>query len=212
MTGQVPAGLDHLIYAAPGLDEGMDRIERLLGVRPMIGGRHPELGTHNALVAIGGDVYLEIIAPDPDLPVPAGGRLFDAHSCPEPMLATWVLRDEDIDSTVSRARERGVGLGEVAAGFRQTADGSRLSWKVSDPYAMPLDGALPFVIAWGDTPHPSKAAPPGGVLVSLQVEHPDPAAVRAALDVLGIDLPVACGDRFRLSATIRTRAGDVEVR
>ena len=181
-------------------------------MRPMIGGRHPDLGTKNALVAISGDVYLEIIAPDPDLPVPARGRLFDKDSYPQPMLATWVMRDEDIDATVSRARERGVALGEVAAGHRRNPDGTRLSWKVSDPFAMPLDGALPFVIAWGDTPHPSVAAPRAGTLSGMEIEHPDPAAVETALGVLGVALPVACGERFRLKATIRTRAGIVELR
>ena len=211
MTSQLPAGLDHLIYAAPDLDEGMDSIERLLGVRPMIGGRHPDLGTRNALVAIGGEAYLEVIAPDPGLPAPARGRLFDADTFPQPALATWVLRDESIEAVVSRARDRGVNLGEVAAGHRRKPDGTRVSWKVSDPYAMPLDGAVPFVIAWGDTPHPSLAAPSVGTLSGLEVEHPDPAAVETALGVLGVALPVACGERFRLKATIRTGAGDVEV-
>jgi hypothetical protein len=211
MIGAVPAGLDHLLYVAADLDEGTERIERLLGVRPMIGGRHPDLGTHNALVALGTDTYLEVIAPDLDLPEPARGRLFDRHAFRQPRLATWVLRDEDIDERVSSARGKGVDLGEVAAGHRRRPDGTSVSWKVSDPYAMPFDGAVPFVIAWGNSPHPATMAPRGGDLVSLSFEHPDPDALRRSLAALGVDAKVEWGNATRLVAAIRTDAGEVKV-
>lgn len=208
----LPDAVDHLLFAASTLEEGIREIERLLGVRPVAGGRHPALGTHNALVALGAGTYLEIIAPDPSLPPPARGRLIDPGALSRPALATWVLRDERIESTVSRARERGLCLGEVASGHRQTPDGKTVSWQVSDPYAMPLDGAVPFVIAWGDTPHPSGVAPEAGNLVDLQIRHPEPTAVANALASLGVDAPVMAAERFELIATIRTRTGEVRVR
>ncbi len=37
----LPPNIDHLVFTAPTLEQGMDRIESLLGVRPVIGGRHP---------------------------------------------------------------------------------------------------------------------------------------------------------------------------
>jgi hypothetical protein len=208
----LPDAVDHLLFAASTLEEGIREIERLLGVRPLGGGRHPALGTHNALVALGAGTYLEIIAPDPSLPPPPRGRLFEPGALPRPALVTWVLRDEHIESTVSRARERGLRLGEVSSGHRQTPDGKTLSWQVSDPYAMPLDGAVPFVIAWGDTPHPSGVAPEAGNLIDLQIRHPEPTAVANALACLGVDAPVMAAERFELIATIRTRTGEVRVR
>ena len=36
----------------------MADFERITGVMPVRGGAHPNLGTHNALVALGGDVEL----------------------------------------------------------------------------------------------------------------------------------------------------------
>ena len=44
--------VDHLVYASPNLEEGIDRIESLLGVRATPGGSHPQWGTANALIAI----------------------------------------------------------------------------------------------------------------------------------------------------------------
>ena len=32
--------IDHLIFAAPSLELGMDVIEEIIGVRPVVGGQH----------------------------------------------------------------------------------------------------------------------------------------------------------------------------
>lgn len=209
MTGGVPRGVDHLIRAVPDLEEGRDAIERLLGVRPAVGGRHPAYGTRNALLALGPATYLEVMAPDPELERPDRGRLFGLDAPCEARLVTWVLREEAIEGAATRARSRGVALGPVRSGSRERPDGTVLSWRLTDPYAMPLGGAVPFLIAWGDTPHPASAAPPGGELVGLVVEHPEPAAAREALAAL--DVAVAVGEAARpgLVARIRTGSGEV---
>ena len=57
--------LDHCVVAIHDLDAGMSAFESLTGVRPVYGGEHPSLGTHNALVSLGSGRYLEILAPRP---------------------------------------------------------------------------------------------------------------------------------------------------
>lgn len=41
--------VDHLLYATPDLNRGVEEIEKLIGVRATEGGQHPGRGTRNAL-------------------------------------------------------------------------------------------------------------------------------------------------------------------
>jgi hypothetical protein len=52
----VLAYVDHLVYTTPDLDRGIVEIERLLGVRPTLGGRHPAWGTPQRACSARGDV------------------------------------------------------------------------------------------------------------------------------------------------------------
>ena len=209
---ELPERVDHLIFGAADLDAGRDEIERLLGVRPVPGGRPPHYGTRNALLALGPRTYLEVLAPDTELPVPERGVLLGADRLWAPGLLTWVLRSESIDEAATAAAAAGVGLGPIESGSRETPGGAVVSWRLTDPYAMPLGGAVPFLIDWGATPHPAGAAPRGGRLVGLRAEHPEPRRVRAALAALGVAMDVRRGGRFRLIARIETDRGEVELR
>jgi len=201
--------VDHLIFFSPDLESGMDYIEERLGTRPVPGGRHPDLGTHNALLGLGPECYLEVMAPDPDNPRPARPEELGIGPIAKPRLATWILRAENIEEV--RAQAEGIGLGEIQHGSRDNPDGTRLSWRITTPFVFPQGGVVPFLISWGDTPHPSTMLPQVGSLVGLVVEHPDPEAVRHAFERLEVDVPVARGGKPRLVALIDTAQGSVEL-
>ncbi len=116
----LPGGIDHLVYGCRDLELGKDRIEGLLGVRPVHGGRHPDYGTHNALVSLAPQTYLEVIAPDPGARTPRRGNPFGLGSVREPRLVTWALRVDAIAAAAAAG-----GLGGVEAGARRTPDGTR---------------------------------------------------------------------------------------
>lgn len=205
----LPKNLDHLVYTAPSLEQGMDEIESLLGVNPVRGGRHPKYGTHNAQLSLGESMYLEIIAPDPELPVPEKGRLLADSFAQEPKLTTWVLREEQIDQMRSRAVANGLPLGQVESGKREKPDGTFVSWKLTDPYSFILDGTIPFLIHWGNTPHPSRGIPVAGELIGLEMEHPKAEEVIRNLKLLNVTIPVTLAAQPRIIAKIRTKEGIV---
>jgi hypothetical protein len=193
-------GIDHLLYGAPELEIGMDAVERLLGVRPVPGGRHPTYGTRNALLSLGPACYLEVIAPDPGLPTPDRGLGFGIEGITSPRLVTWAMRFREIETTAERAA-----LGPVESGSRERDDGTVLRWRLTDPYAERMGGVIPFLIDWGETSHPAGAAPPGGRLIELRLEHPAPDEVRRALATLDCrDVTVRRGAAPRLVAVIGT--------
>lgn len=203
--------LDHLILLVPDREAACDDLERRLGVRPAIGGRHPQYGTHNALLSLGPTTYLEVMAHDASSPAPPEGVLFGADTLDAPRLVTWVLAVDDARVGAARAAEAGVDLGEASEGRRERPDGQVVSWCLTDPRADRFGGVLPFLISWGDTLHPASSAPPAGALEALEVGHPEPRRVADALAALGFEHPVVESPHPRLRATIATPHGAVTI-
>lgn len=203
----MPNPVDHLLYACSDLERGRDEIEELLGVRPVIGGRHERFGTHNALLSLGSGAYLEVVARDPNLPVPAHGLLVNIPRNEGSRLITWVLRVRDIDASAHSARAAGLGLGAVEPGQRETPEGEMIRWQLTDPYAERRGGALPFLINWGNTPHPSTIAPAVGQLRGIVIEHPEADAIGSACALLDADVEVREAPAFALTAAIDTPSG-----
>lgn len=204
--------VDHLVYATPDLNRGIEEIEKLLGVRAIAGGQHPGRGTRNALIALGPTVYLEILAPDPEQPPPEEPRAFGLDRLKESRLVAWFVNGRDLTRLRGEAVRKGVPLGEVKSGSRQRPDGAQLLWQFTDPSALVADGIVPLFIDWGESSHPAHTAAKGATLVSLRAEHPDVRSVRGMLRHLRIDLPVERGDSPALIAVIEGPRGRVELR
>ena len=204
--------IDHLVYATPDLDLGINTIATLTGVRATAGGQHPGLGTRNALIALGPASYLEIIGPDPDQPKPAGARRFGIDDLKAPHLLTWVAKSNKLDALVASASAHGVALGAVIPGSRKRPDGVVLSWRYTDPNVIAADRLIPYFIDWGNSPHPSATAARGATLVHVRAEHPDADRVQKMIDALNLDLRVQKGSAPALIATIDSPRGRVELR
>jgi hypothetical protein len=180
--------IDHLIYAAPDLAAAVADVEERFGVRAQAGGKHIGLGTHNALLALGPQTYLEIIAPDPGQPEPVMPRPFGVDGVSRGGLAGWALACDDIDAAVAEARSRGYDPGDVAGMQRAGPTGAVLRWRLT-LNAM-TGGLVPFLISWGNTEHPARSAPRGLILESFHLEHPDPASLAPPLGALGTDIEI----------------------
>jgi hypothetical protein len=227
--GRIARVMDHLVFAAPELDDGVRHVESLLGASMQPGGKHQGFGTHNRLLGFGGRSYMEVVSPDPDQPPPDGPRWFGLDALESPRLVTWCvsIRDlrapdgsvavherpvPDLETLVASGRAAGIDLGVTRRGMRARPDGSTLRWAMTDPWADRAGGVIPFFIDWGDSPHPAESLAAASRFVDLRVEHPEPARVETWLRALGLDTPVVGAQAPAVIATLETPNGTVELR
>jgi hypothetical protein len=205
--------LDHLTVIAPTLAEGVAHVRSCIGIDVPFGQRHAYMGTHNHLLQLGGRVYLEIVALDPDgAPPPGRARWFGLDD------QKVVRADWDAGRRLRGWVARTDGLDTVLAGHRHVF-GRKASLPWSDPSfdfaipddgSLPLDGAAPSLIDRRGKPRAmDNIADLGARLRSFSLEHPDAAAIAALYRELRIDRPpdIVPGDSLRYRALIDTPAG-----
>ncbi|MBX9698825.1 MAG: VOC family protein [Acetobacteraceae bacterium] len=206
------AEIDHIVLGARTLEEGAAFIERHLGVRPVAGGRHDGVGTHNMLLGLGNSCFLEIIAPDPAQPEPPHPRPFDLDDPAtrtmleaEPTLIAWVARTPVLDAVVARLGPR---AGEVRAMKR-----GELSWRIAfPPQRQDMNNLIPALIQYEGAGVHLRVKDSHVRLLALEAEHPDAEQVRAALEERGLEeaVRVRKSPHARLVARLR-RADGAEV-
>ena len=68
--------IDHIVIGAANLISGTNILETKLCTKFSPGGEHKIMGTHNKLLKLQSDIYLEIIANNPDADKPSRQRWF----------------------------------------------------------------------------------------------------------------------------------------
>lgn len=219
------ADFDHLVIAVPNLAESVEQCDEVLGVRPILGGAHPGLGTANALLGLkvpglgpGALTYLEILGPDPDQdPGLAAARL---GAITAPTVQRWAIRPHDFDDLVAAAaRTLGgetddggaqvprIDLGEVHDMTRRTPDGGLLEWRLTRRTPLALGGIQPFLIDWKESPHPADQDLPVAELERLWALTPGVDRARSVLRFLDATLEVEAGATESLHATLKGPGG-----
>lgn len=180
--------LDHIAINCATLAEGIDWFEEKLGVRVPLGGKHPIMNTHNAVMSLGEGVYLEIIAADPDAGLAERPRWFGLDdpqvkarlAASGPYLSAYICRTDDVAETVRIAK---TDLGQV-----HTMRRGDLVWQIAirEDGAAPMGGLHPIVIEWPEGPHVStRMADLGCRLKAIIVRPPKAEPLQAALDAIG---------------------------
>lgn len=170
---------DHIAVAALTLHDGVAAVEQALGVTLAGGGQHPQMATHNRLLALG-DLYLEVIAIDPTATAPAWPRWFDLdHFTGPPALTNWVARTDNLSVAIAQS--------PPGTGTPITLSRGVYQWQMAVPEngKLPFDGAFPALIQWQPPHHPTQALPESHIrLVSLDIVHPRAKALAQSLTAL----------------------------
>jgi hypothetical protein len=200
--------VDHLLLGVSDLDAGVAWLEQRTGVRAVVGGVHPGRGTRNALLALSGRQYLEILAPDP---AQEGHGRANLRALGEPRLITWSALSTDLDSLAARVKASGLSVMGPQPGSRARPDGRLIEWRtlgIESAFASGGIDPMPFFIQWvAGSPHPAQDSPKGCALVSLEFEHPDAARLRDTLERIGIDATPRDAAAPAIVATLTTPKG-----
>jgi len=133
--------IDHLVIAVPDLTAAT-KTYRDLGFTVVPGGRHPGLGTDNALIAFRDTSYLELLGfhePRPDhrwwSALARGGGLVD-----------FCLQTDDLAGDAKALRQTGVDMGDIEYRDRRRPDGVEVRWACALARGVHR-GVAPFLLA-----------------------------------------------------------------
>ena len=178
--------IDHIVIGTANLISGTKILETKLSTKFSPGGEHMIMGTHNKLLKLQSNIYLEVIANNPNVSKPSRQRWFslDESSIKEkikksPRLLCWVLEVDNIEDTVKKC---GYNPGEILQLSRD-----ELTWKVTVPSNGKLveNGVLPILIEWPSNQHPSKKLNNSKVSINkISLFHPEPYKIKSIISNL----------------------------
>ncbi len=181
--------VDHIVFTCPNLEDGIEYVYERTGVRAAYGGSHPGVGTHNALLALGDDVYLEIIAPDPKQREPKQVRPFGLDDPRTHWRFNAFAVHPTGGSTIHALQDdmfvHSFDPGSIDTMSRLKPDGTLLKWRMTTLQA--AAGPRPWIIEWGRTPSPAASAPKGCLLCNLRCYGPFSAEMKhVLLKIMGL--------------------------
>ena len=96
--------LDHIVLGCNTLQEGTDYVEKKLGLTLSEIGYHLHMGTHNRVIKISENIYLEVIAIDPNANKPKHFRWFNLDNKKQqarleksPQIIGYVIENQNPD-------------------------------------------------------------------------------------------------------------------
>ena len=195
---------DHIAIGCATLQSGADYVEKHTGLTVPVGGQHPDMGTHNLVMATGLDTFFEVLAINPAAPKPAHKRWFgldDFTGAARPL--AWICNSDDLDKDLEIARSLGIDLGQPTTQTR-----GDLTWRfaVRDDGTIPLDGVAPMLMQWPKMPlHPATKMTDFGVRSEVSIETPAAGELTGLLAALGAEhmpLTLSKAPRTQLSFTL----------
>jgi len=205
--------IDHVVYAVRDLDTAAARFDDAYGLVATPGGVHPQWGTGNRIVPLGGARYLELIAivDHAVAATTALGRAIANRTEDGDRWFALCLGDDAIEATAAR-----LGL-RPEHGSRMLPDGRVVAWRgagIDDPRRSP---DLPFFIEWTGDPdahpgaraakHPSEATDVAWVQIAGDADRFASWTAQAPLPVRFVD-----GEPGVVAVGVTTTAGELVIR
>ena len=167
--------IDHIVYCVHDLAAAVEQFSTEYGITPVIGGQHLHQGTHNALINLGGECYLEILAIDVSNKEVTSDRWMGIDDLSQPKITRWSLRSNNLSKDIKAIEKVKPELGSISVGQRRTPAGRLLKWNMSLPLSSPEVELLPFLLDWSESDiHPTHGLEQNCELIGMELQHPTP--------------------------------------
>ena len=203
--------IDHIAYAVPNLDQGCKDLAEKLGCQVVIGGRHLNNGTHNALINLGNEIYLELLAIDEENKEIQAPRWMGVDLISKPKVTRWAIKSDNLGSELAILKKYNEGLAQSFEGSRKKQDGTTLRWHMALPLPSPEIELAPFAVDWKDSIHPTKSLPNECELLSIEFKHPNPNVIKGLFLDLDLEHQVKQSDTEEIKLIIKSPKGIIEL-
>lgn len=203
--------IDHIVFAVKDLQEGSAYIQSLLGCQVIPGGKHLNNGTHNAVVNLGNNIYLEIIAADPgnnNVPKP---RWMGVDVIDQSTVTRWAIKSDDLAPDLATLKKYNPALATSFAGSRKKQDGSTLSWNMALPLPSPTVEIAPFITDWKDSIHPTATLPEECELMSIEFYASELNKLKQLFSALAVEYDIQSSNVERIKLKIKSPNGLIEL-
>lgn len=201
--------IDHIVLAAPDLDEAMGEFEKKTGLAATIAGTIKGLGIKCARISFTDSSYLEIIAPDPKGPGPIG-ELIKSKGIKELTPFHFAIRSRRAEALKDEVTKFGYTPDHITM-FGAKPDGTPRKWEMLYLYGHKIGGACPYFINWANSDHPCATLPVVGKLKKVVIRAPEDDPVHKLLAHVGVDgISVEIGDKPKLAVSFSSPEGTVK--
>jgi hypothetical protein len=205
------AVIDHILMGAAELNQAIEIIIKVTGCKPVYGGQHQDGATHNALLQIGSDAYLELIAP-------VSGRSTDnrwsaiCDTLTAPAIIGYCMRTETaLADVAARLGQAGIPHDGPLSGQRQSPDSTEYIWQLIYPDKWPGSAQPPFLIHWLSPARPESNLPRTDIHFHLNCSASYAEGVHRWCTATGMALPTVEEQPEALSLTLRVAGREVRI-
>jgi len=172
-------------------------------MQAVIGGRHLNEGTKNAIINLGDKCYLELLAIDKQNKAHTQNRWMGIDLLTTPKITRWAINSSNLEEDKQALIKYNNQLGNIESGLRKKPDNSDLTWKLTKPLSYPEVEVVPFLLDWsGSISHPTDGLSIQGNLMKIELESATPEKVKGCLDELNIGISVKLNTESHIKVVI----------
>lgn len=203
--------IDHIVYAVANLELSIEKFKKATGLEVYAGGEHPDWGTHNAIVRIGEQTYLEFLAKKKTGQPVHNQTWMGLDFLDGDKITRWALASKDVEQDVKYLQKYKQELATIVIGSRAIDEHKMLNWLMTTVLPSPEVEPAPFLIDWKKSEHPTSAIPQNCSIKSFIIEHAESEVLKKLLEKLQCPIEIYPSHTTQLKLVLDTPKGEIVI-